>query len=168
MNRDERSEKIEEYGRGFDLLTAALAEIPREAWEAKPTPQEWSVHELIIHMKDSEYMGVMRLHKLIAEPGSILTMPYDAAKWSAALNYQNQSIDDALQLFKLTRQVTYQMLKTLPDRVFAQTVVVHVVTYPEYGESYTPDKWLHIYTRHVRDHIEQMKSNHRAWTDRKK
>ena len=44
MNREERIEKIELYGRGYDLLTAALAEIPREAWLFKPEPKEWSVH----------------------------------------------------------------------------------------------------------------------------
>ena len=33
MNIKERNEKIEQYGRGFDLLTAALAEVPKEVWE---------------------------------------------------------------------------------------------------------------------------------------
>ena len=28
MNQDERNEKIEEYGRGFDLFTAALTRNP--------------------------------------------------------------------------------------------------------------------------------------------
>src|SRR5260221_3441186 len=105
MNQDERKEKIEEYGRGSDLLTAALAEIPREAWDFKPAPGEWSVHEIIVHMKDSESMGVIRLHKLIAEPGSTL-MPYEEAKWADALDYQNQNAEDGLEIFKLTRRMT--------------------------------------------------------------
>ena len=40
MNRSERNELIEEYGRGVDLLAAALAEVTREAWEFKPAPHE--------------------------------------------------------------------------------------------------------------------------------
>lgn len=30
MNQNARTKKIEEYGRGFDLFAAALAEAPRE------------------------------------------------------------------------------------------------------------------------------------------
>jgi hypothetical protein len=60
MNKQERDEKIELYGRGHDLLTAALAEVPREAWLFKPEPQEWSVHEVIIHLADSESNAALR------------------------------------------------------------------------------------------------------------
>jgi len=72
MNQGERNELIEEYGHGFDLFTATLTQIPREAWEFTPAPSEWSVHELIVHMADSECMGALRIRKLIAEPGGIL------------------------------------------------------------------------------------------------
>lgn len=162
MNQNERNEMIEEYGRGFDLLTAALAEVPREAWEFKPAPKEWSVHEVIVHMKDSECIGVIRLHKLIAEPGSTL-MPYDDAKWAEALDYQIQDADDALQIFGLTRKTAHRLLKTLPDQVFTHSVVHPQRVHPEYGEAYTLEKWLHIYTDHVPEHIEQLKKTYEAW-----
>jgi uncharacterized damage-inducible protein DinB len=122
MNQDERKEMIEEYGSGFELFAAALSEIPREAWEFKPTADEWSIHEIVVHMKDSESMGVIRLHKLIAEPGSTL-MAYEESKWAEALNYQNQDVEDALQILKLTRRATYRLLKTLPDQVFMHSVL---------------------------------------------
>ena len=77
---------VEEYGRRYDLLTAALAEVPCKLWEFKPAPGEGNVYEIIDHMKDSESMGVMRLHKLIAEPGSTL-MTYEEDKWTEAMHY---------------------------------------------------------------------------------
>lgn len=157
MNQNERNEMIEEYGRGFDLLTAALAEVPREAWEFKPAPKEWSIHEVIVHMADSECMGAIRLRKLIAEPGSTL-MPYKEATWADALHYRNQSMDDALQIFKLTRQMAYGILKSLSDHVFLQTV-----SHPEFDEPYNFEKWFHIYVDHVPEHVEQLKKTHRAW-----
>jgi len=40
VNKAERDEMIEEYGRGFDLFTGALVEIPPEEWEFKPGPSE--------------------------------------------------------------------------------------------------------------------------------
>ena len=162
MNQDERNDMIEEYGRGFDLLAAALAEVPREAWEFKPAPGEWSIHEVIVHMADSESIGALRVRKMIAEPGSTL-MTYEEAKWAETLNYQNQDADYALQIFKLTRQTTYRLLKTLPDQVFMQSAV-----HPEYVEPYTFENWLDTYTRHVSDHIKQLKKTFQAWKNKNK
>ena len=162
MTPDERKEKIEEYGRGFELFAAALAEIPREAWEFKPVPGEWSIHELIIHMADSESIGATRARKLIAEPGSTL-MPYDETGWAVRLNYINQNLEAALQTFKLARQTTYDLLKLVPDSVFEHQVFHPEKVHPEYGERYTLDKWLYIYTGHIREHIEQAQKTYQAW-----
>lgn len=165
MNEDERNALAEEYGQGYDLLMSALSEVPRQAWEFKPAPGEWSIHEIVIHMSDSEWIGALRARKLIAEPGSTL-MTYREEIWADALNYQNQDVDGALQLFKLTRQTNYQLLKALPDEVFTHTVVHPEKVYPEYGEGYTLEKWLKIYARHVRDHVEQVKQTYQAWKER--
>lgn len=163
MNRAEIDEKIEQYGRGFDLLTAALAEVPREAWSYRPAPGEWSVHEIIVHMADSESMSALRARKLIVEPGSML-MGYDEAKWADALGYNQQSAEDALEIIRLARQSTYQLLKRQPDKVFT-----HTVTHPEYPRApYTFEQWLNIYARHIPDHIEQLKRSYQAWLDSQK
>ena len=153
MNKQERNEKIELYGRGFDLLTAALADVPRELRHLRPEPKEWSVHEIIVHMADSESMSALRVRKLIVEPGSML-MGYEEATWADALDYKNQSMDDALQIIRAARQTTYRLLKTLPDEVYT-----HSVIHPEYAEPYTFEKWLDIYARHIPDHIEQIRKN---------
>lgn len=161
MNREERSQLIEQYGRGFELLKAALAGIPREAWEFKPSPEDWSVHEVIVHMGDSESMAALRARKLIVEPGSQL-MGYEEARWAGALDYQRQDPESSLEIIRLARQTTYNLLKTLPDEVFT-----HVVVHPEHSEPYTFDSWLGIYARHIPDHIEQMKRAVEAWKKRR-
>jgi uncharacterized damage-inducible protein DinB len=144
MNQDKHNERIEEYGRGFDVLMATLAEIPREAWAFKPAPDQWSVHEILVHMKDGELNGVLRLHKLIAEPG--------------VLDYQTQDVDDALEMFRLLQRTTYRLLKTLPDEAWARSIV-----HPEEQEPYTMEMWLAIYTEHVPEHCEQLRGVYKAW-----
>ena len=54
MNREERNEKIELYGHGYDMLIETLKEVPQEMWKFKPEPKEWSVHEVLVHLADSE------------------------------------------------------------------------------------------------------------------
>ncbi|MBI5841658.1 MAG: DinB family protein [Chloroflexi bacterium] len=160
MDRAERDEKIELYGRGFDMLMATLKDIPREMWKFKPGPKEWSVHEILIHLADSESNAALRARKLIVEPGGTL-MGYDQDKWAIELDYHDQDPDDALQVLKLARQTTYALLKKQPDEVFA-----HTVKHPEYDEPYTFEQWLNIYSAHVPGHIEQIRNNYKIWRDR--
>ena len=161
MNREEINEKIELYGRGFDLLTATLAEIPKEAWQFKPDPKEWSIHEIIIHLADSESNAALRARKLAVEPGGTL-MGYDQDVWANKLGYHDQNYEDALQFVKYARLTTYNWIKTLPDEIFTHTVV-----HPEYEEPYTFEMWLEIYSSHIPGHIEQIKNNVKLWREQK-
>lgn len=157
MNKKERDEKIELYGRGHDLLLQTLKDIPQEMWQFKPEPKEWSVHEILVHLADSESNAALRARKLIVEPGGLL-MGYDQDKWAVELNYHEQSWEDALETVKFVRKTTYKLLKQQPDEVF-QNAVKH----PEYDEPYTFEKWLNIYSGHIPGHIEQIKNNYKIW-----
>jgi hypothetical protein len=118
MDAKERNEKIELYGRGYDLLKAALAEVPQEAMQFKPEPKEWSVHEIIIHIADSESNAALRARKLIVEPGGLL-MGYDQDEWAISLKYHEHSMEDALETTRFVRKTTYELLKRQPDEVFS-------------------------------------------------
>src|SRR6476620_1045796 len=97
MNIEERNEKIELYGRGYEMLLETLRDIPREMWKFKPEPKEWSIHEVLVHLADSESNGALRARKLIVEPGGTL-MGYDQEKWTVDLEYHDQSYEDALEI----------------------------------------------------------------------
>lgn len=157
MDKTERESKIELYGRGYDMLMETLKDIPREMWKFKPEPKEWSVHEVLVHLADSETNAALRARKLIVEPGGAL-MGYDQDKWAIELDYHNQSYEDALEVVKLVRKTTYELLKKQPDEVFE-----HTAKHPEYEEPYTFEKWLNIYSAHIPGHIEQIQNNYKIW-----
>ncbi|HCR70396.1 MAG TPA: hypothetical protein DIW23_03040 [Anaerolineae bacterium] len=160
MNKKERDEKIELYGNGYELLMQTLKDIPQEMRKFKPEPKEWSVHEILVHLADSESNAALRARKLIVEPGGLL-MGYDQDKWAVELNYHDQSWEDALETVKFVRKTTYKLLKQQPDEVFANSV-----KHPEYDEPYTFEKWLNIYSGHIPGHIEQIKNNYKIWKDK--
>lgn len=160
MNAQERDQKIELYGQGYDLLMEALRDIPREMWTFKPKPTEWSVHEVLVHLSDSESNAALRARKLIVEPGGTL-MGYDQDKWTRELDYHDQSYEDALEILRLVRKTTYALLKKLPEDVFENWV-----KHPEYDEPYTFEQWINIYSAHIPGHIEQIRNNYKIWRDR--
>lgn len=162
MKPDERNEKIELYGRGFDLLIAALKEVPIGAMKFKPEPREWSVHEIVVHIADSESNAALRARKLIVEPGGTL-MGYDQDAWATGLNYHDQNLQDALETVRLVRKSTYELLKKQPADVFS-----HTVKHPEYDEPYAFEKWLNIYSGHIPGHIEQIQNNVALWKKQNK
>lgn len=159
MDEGERKSKIELYGKGYDLLMQVLKDIPREMWKFKPATEEWSVHEILVHLADSESNAALRARKLIVEPGGTL-MGYDQDKWTLALDYHEQSYEDSLEIIRLARKTTYELLKKQPEDVFT-----HWVKHPEYQEPYTFEDWINIYSVHIPGHIEQIKNNYKIWRD---
>src|SRR4051794_27667125 len=110
MTSEERAKMIESYGRAYDTLVEGLKQFPREMWHFKPSPDYWSVHELVVHITDSEANSYVRARRFIAEPGQPV-MAYDESGWAKALNYDEQSPEDALELFRWLRGNTYKLIK---------------------------------------------------------
>src|SRR5215216_2968970 len=159
MDTEQRESKIELYGKGYVLLMETLKDIPRQMWKFKPASEEWSVHEVLVHLADSETNGALRARKLIVEPGGTL-MGYDQDKWTRELDYHYLNYEDALEIIRLVRKTTYQLLKKQPTEVFD-----HWVRHPEYEEPYTFEDWINIYSAHIPGHIDQIRNNYRIWRD---
>jgi len=162
MTPEECKLKIELYGKGFAMLKTTLSDIPRKAWKYKPAPTEWSIHEVIVHLSDSETNAGLRARLMAVEPGRTV-MAYDQDKWAIGLNYHDQDVDDALKLVKFARRTTYNWLKTLPAEVFE-----HSINHPEYDKPYTFTMWLTVYSEHIPGHIEQIKHNYELWEKSRK
>lgn len=155
-----RIQKIESYGQAYSQLVQALKKFPQEMWQFKPTPELWSIHEIVIHIADSEANSYVRCRKLIAEPGTSV-MAYDEPLWAKVLDYRHQSTEEALELFNCLRRVTYNLIKSLPETTWS-----HTIYHPENG-TMTLDDWLDIYERHIPEHVQQMQSNYEAWLKEK-
>jgi hypothetical protein len=160
MTREERNKLIESYGQGYPVLIEALKEFPKEMWQWKPAPNKWSLHEIVVHIADSEVNSYVRGRRFIAEPGSGV-YGYDENKWADKLNYHQQSTEDSLELFKLLRKMSYDLIKTVDDNTWQTATVNH----SENGVMKF-EEWLRIYEEHVPIHIRQMKRNLDAWNAR--
>jgi DinB superfamily len=160
MTHEERNKKIESYGTAHQRLVAALERFPREMWQFRPAPGRWTIHEIIIHIADSEANSYIRCRRFLAEPGSTV-LAYDQNRWAHDLRYHDQSTDDALELFKWLRHKSYALIKDLPESVWLNTV-----HHSESGEMIMDD-WLDTYERHIPGHVKQMQANYDEWVRQK-
>jgi DinB superfamily len=153
-----RSPKLESFGHAPALLATVLRELPKQMWLYKPSAERWSVHEIILHLADSEAISYMVCRHFIAEPGSPL-LNFDGARWAETLGYFHQSTREALELVRHLRRMTYQLLLTLPEPVWERTV-----EHPTQG-ALTLSRWIEIQERHIPHHLDQMKQNHENWRE---
>jgi hypothetical protein len=155
MTPEERNRKVESYGKAHGLLVEALKQFPKDMWTFRPK-DGWSIHEIVVHITDSEANSFVRCRRLIAEPGSAV-LGYDENVWAKALNYEEQSTDEAIELFKWLRRASYNLIK---DR--ADSVAGNVIHHSENGPM-TFDDWLDTYERHIPDHVAQMQRAYEEW-----
>jgi len=160
MTPEERNKKTESYRLAYQTLVSALDRFPREMWAFRPDPDRWTIHEIIVHIADSEANSYIRCRRFVAEPGSAV-LGYDGSRWAHALRYHDQSTGDALELFKWLRHKSYTLIKELPESVWSNTV-----NHTENGVM-TMDDWLDTYERHIPEPIRQMQTNYDDWVRQK-
>ena len=158
MNSGMRRQQLESFGRAPALLSVALRQFPKKMWLYKPSADRWSIHEIILHLADSEASGYVRCRRFIAEPGSAV-LKFDGARWAGTLGYFHQSTREALEIIRRLRRMTYQLLVTLPEPVWENTV-----DHPNEGRL-SLGQWIEIQERHIPHHIEQMKRNYEKWLE---
>ena len=156
MTRDERRKMQESFGRAPALLSTALRQFPKKMWLYKPQPERWSIHEIILHLADSEANSYVRCRRFIAEPGTPV-FRIDAARWAGALGYFHQSTREALEIVRRLRKMTHQVLIALPESVWLNTV-----EHPRDGKI-SLEHWINLQERHIPHHIEQMRENYDLW-----
>jgi hypothetical protein len=148
---------LESFGRAPALLSVTLRALPKKMWLYKPSRERWSIHEIILHLADSEASSYVRCRHLIAEPGRLVTK-FDAARWAGTLGYFHQSTREALEVIRRLRRMTYQLLVSLPEPVWADAL-----EHPADGKI-SLESWIERQERHIPHHIDQMRQNHEEWS----
>ena len=143
------SEQINSYETAPSHIAAAIEGLSEAAMHHKPQEEDWSIHEVIIHLADSEAIGFWRLRQTLAEEGSTLAV-YDEAAWASNLAYHTQDRTLALALFTALRTSTAALLRLLPTEAWE-----HTSLHPEHGKMNVYDIF-NLYAEHGDIHFQQI------------
>lgn len=149
MTPDARAELLLSFARGPALLQEAVAACPEEALDFKPGPGKWSVRDIVWHMAESELHAYCRARFIVAEPG-VTILPYDQDRWADTLDPAAHPLVEALDLFRLLRELMARQLRSLPEAKWRQSI-----QHPQRGEL-TLERWLEIYEGHLKAHLVQI------------
>ena len=156
MKRETRQTILDSFGHAPRQLLAALRQYPKKMWLYKPSSERWSIHEIILHLADSEAHSYVCCRRFIAEPGSSV-FRIDALRWAGSLGYFHQSTREALEIIGRLRRMTHQLLISVPEVVWLQTI-----EHPREGRI-SLERWVEKQARHIPHHVHQMQVNFEVW-----
>ncbi len=142
-------EQIDAYESAPSDIAAAIEGLSESQMQHVPGSGEWSIHEVIVHLADSEAVGFERLRRTIAEERPVL-QAYDEDAWARHLSYHIQDRELALALLTLQRRSTAELLRTLSAETWKR-VGVHA----ERGEMSLYDIF-DLYLQHGSIHLAQI------------
>jgi FMN phosphatase YigB (HAD superfamily) len=109
------------------LLTGNLAEaagllahLPLSVWRCRPAAGEWSLVEIVCHLRDVEKeVNLPRLHA-VAEIDNPFLSGADTDPWAVERCYQTQGGTQALAEFVAARREAYTFLASLPESAWSR------------------------------------------------
>jgi hypothetical protein len=86
--------------------------VPAARLAARPSPEKWSVTEILAHLADAEIAVAWRIRQILAAPGTPI-QAFDQDAWAAAGHYSRRNPQQSLQQFSVLRQTNLSLLNLL-------------------------------------------------------
>lgn len=150
MNRQHAKliERIEESGKD---LVSYLARLPEEDIQRVPAPNEWSIHAVLAHLRDTEQHVFLKRTKRIlgaTEPPNVEN--FDQDQWNREHYSPEEPRKKIVAEFHAARHGLLRLLRKTTDKDWSRWAV-----HPEYGK--ISIEWLatHNYS-HTLEHLHQL------------
>jgi hypothetical protein len=147
METQDRSELVRRYRAGHAEVADSLNGITEK--ELDTAVDGWTPRMVVHHLADSETTSAIRLRRLIAEDNPTIH-GYDEMEFARVL-YYDRPIESSLELFRLARATTADILDRLTEAQW-QRAGTHTESGP-----YSVIGWLNIYANHGHDHANQIR-----------
>lgn len=122
------------------------------ALDARPTPEDWSVREILAHLVDDEmFVMRLRLERLIKEDRPRLT-PHDEHVWYVSRNTSRDALRELLADFSVQRAASLGIIALLRESDWARAGY-----HPDIGVL-TADEWLTHWVEHDATHLGQIET----------
>jgi len=142
----------EAFARAPQRIEASLAGLSEDRLRGRPLAGKWSIHEVVLHVADSECLGAVRIRQAIGDDRA--SFPgYDQDRWSATLRYVDRSpaVRSAmLRLFRANREAAAELLAAATPEEWRREGI-----HPEWGPL-SLRQLLELYADHGERHLGQI------------
>ncbi len=112
MTGEEFKQRLDSAEKDPKKIAAAISGLSDTVLRYKPTPNKWSILEILGHLADVEIMYAYRMRQLLAEKNPTIA-PIDQDAWAKNLGYLDESPAELLAQFGLTRHHNLKLLRRI-------------------------------------------------------
>lgn len=116
---------IARFEQGAASLRDAVRSVSPDEATTRSAPGTWSIHELVVHLADSDAIAIDRMKRVVTEDDPPL-LNADECAYIERLHSHDQSMEDALTLFEVNRRQWARVLRRLSDSDFERAGVHNV------------------------------------------
>ena len=130
-------------------LARLIKGVPVSRLRKRPTPDKWSVSEILAHLADTEIVGGFRMRLILGAPGTPIAA-FDQDRWVSSGHYDKRNPRRSVEQFRTLREANLALLKSLtPDQW------QHHGVHSERGVE-TIDRIVHMFAGHDLNHLQQI------------
>ena len=122
----------------------------------RPSPEKWSVGEILAHLVDAEIVTGWRIRQILGAPGSPI-QAYDQDKWADNLRYDSADCGKKLDLFIKMREENIALLKSLGPKEWKRWGM-----HEERGKE-TIERMVQMIAGHDINHVKQIEQIGKAF-----
>jgi hypothetical protein len=102
------------------VLNGLLKKLDSELWSRKPSDNDWTLTELICHLRDTEREIHHMQLKLFNEKEEPFIPRPDTGVWASQRDYMHENGITALEEFNIARRETFSYLDSTSDEAWTQ------------------------------------------------
>jgi len=140
---------IDQYEAGGPLLRKSIVGLSDEDLHAFPVPGTWSIHQIVIHMMDSDLISTDRM-KRVAAMDKPLLCAYDESAFAILPGSEKIDPQLACEIFTLNRRAMATILRALPDEAFERFGI-----HNENGKVRLAE-FVPLYIKHLDGHLKHL------------
>ena len=130
-------------------LDRLVKDMPTAELGRRPTPEKWSVSEIVAHLADGEIVGGSRMRLILGSPG-IAIIAYDQDKWVVSGHYDQRNPRKSVEQFRVLREANLALLKSLEPEQWK-----HYGMHSERGQE-SIEHIVRMFAGHDINHLQQI------------
>jgi uncharacterized damage-inducible protein DinB len=150
MTSQEFKKLLDTAEKSPEQVARAVMGLPAKVLQYKPSPNKWSVQEILAHLADSELVYGYRLRQAIADKEPTFA-PIDQEAWAANLGYMEPTPPELIALYSLLRRANLRVLRRLKPADLEKGGF-----HPEHKRKVTVGEIVQMMAKHGPNHLEQI------------
>jgi hypothetical protein len=131
-------------------IAASVSGLPDKILRYKPSPEKWSILEILAHLADVEILYAYRMRQMLADKKPVIA-PIDQDDWARNLGYMESVPAELVALYGLNRHHNLRLLRRLKPGDLEKSAF-----HPEYKKDVTLAEMVERMGGHGANHLQQI------------